>query len=99
MFLKGITKQIGTEGLKKDPEKNHGPVKEEDKYRIKYKESYQKLHSIIIAMGKKRLIFYGHLLRMNIERLALRMFSTISRGKANKAKWMRIIRKDLEQLD
>ena len=77
-----------------------GPINEEGKYRIRHNnELYEQVESITTAMRKRRLIFYGHVVRIDNQRLTSRIFNTVSRGKATNAKWTKLVRKDLEQLD
>lgn len=68
--------QFGQEGT---TQKNHRPYKEGGEYRIVL---YQQLQRITTAVRRKRLNFYGSVVRMDNRRLASRVFNTVSRRKA-----------------
>lgn len=49
---------------------------------IHNKEFWHRLENITTAMTKKRLIFYGHIVRMNYQRLTSRIYNAVSMVKA-----------------
>ena len=78
-----------------------GPIREEGGiYRIRHNdELYEHQEDIITSMRKRRLTFYGHLARLDPERLTNRIFTVTGRGKASKNKWMTSVKSDMEQLN
>ena len=60
-------------------------------------ELYKHTQTITVAFRKRRMTFYGHIYRMNQNRLTRRIFNIINSSK-NKLKWITEIEEDLKQL-
>ena len=73
-----------------------GPNLTDDGWRLKSnKEIYQYTETILTAMNKRRLLFFGHLHRMNPDRLTKKIFDFCLNKKATQT-WFQEIAKDLQ---
>uniref|UniRef100_A0A8D9BEI3 Uncharacterized protein n=1 Tax=Cacopsylla melanoneura TaxID=428564 RepID=A0A8D9BEI3_9HEMI len=72
-----------------------GPIKENNEFRRRHNnELYYQSEDIITSMRKRRLMFSGHLERMNQERLTHRLHTAISSRKSY-SKWSQRVKKGL----
>ncbi|KAI5726244.1 hypothetical protein M8J77_025735 [Diaphorina citri] len=76
-----------------------GPVKENGNYRRRHNnELFDHIEDLVTVMRKRRMMFYGHLERMDPKRLSHRIHSSISR-KSSYAKWSNQVKKDMAEAE
>ncbi|KAI5751107.1 hypothetical protein M8J77_004237 [Diaphorina citri] len=74
-----------------------GPVKVNGEYRRRHnKELYEHMEDLVTSMRRRRMLFFGHLERMNQDRLTHQIHKSIS-NKKSYSKWAVQVRKDFEQ--
>lgn len=74
-----------------------GPVKVQEGYRRRHnQELYEHIEDITTCMRKRKRTFYGHLERMDHQRLTFRVHQTISQ-RPSYAKWTKQVKKDLSE--
>ena len=62
------------------------------------KEVYEKIEKITDTMKKRRVTFYGHLKRLNLERETKRIFDFFDSNPKTKLTWFIEVKKDLEEM-
>ncbi|KAI5743682.1 hypothetical protein M8J77_021057 [Diaphorina citri] len=76
-----------------------GPVKENGNYRRRHNnELFDHIEDLVTVMRKRRMMFYGHLERMDPKRLSHRIHSSISK-KSSYAKWSNQVKKDMAEAE
>lgn len=74
-----------------------GPVRENNEFRRRHNnELFDQCEDIITTMRKRRLMFFGHLERMNPARFTHRLHNSIS-NKKSYSKWTQQVKKDLQE--
>lgn len=75
-----------------------GPTKENGEYRRRHnQELYTHIEKITVTMRKRRIMFYGHLARMNKHRLTNKIF-TYFQNKKTKGSWFTEVEKDMDEV-
>ncbi|KAI5743680.1 hypothetical protein M8J77_021036 [Diaphorina citri] len=76
-----------------------GPIKENDTYRRRHNnELYDNIEDLVTVIRKRRMLFYGHLERMEPKRLTQRIHASISK-KSSYAKWATQVKKDFREAE
>jgi len=76
-----------------------GPKYEDEKWKLRSnKEVYSKIEKITDTMRKRRVTFYGHIKRMNEDRLTKRLFNYFDRNPKTQMIWIREVRKDMAEM-
>ncbi|XP_025830255.1 uncharacterized protein LOC112905593 [Agrilus planipennis] len=76
-----------------------GPNYEDGKWKLKSnRELYEKTERITDTMRKRRITFYGHLSRMNDDRLTKQLFDYFDKNPKTHMPWFKGVKSDLEEM-
>ncbi|KAI5746246.1 hypothetical protein M8J77_001486 [Diaphorina citri] len=94
-----LTKKCSIRKLELKDRKILGPIKENDSYRRRHNnELYDNIEDLVTVIRKRRMLFYGHLERMEPKRLTQRIHAFISK-KSSYAKWATQVKKDFREAE